>query len=192
MAWSKSSPNKGELFPEDVIEVGAIINAYGVKGWLKIMPYACVGLSGGALLSTKSWWLFKGGNYSVERVLSSKKHGTITVAQLAGYSNRDQALAVCGSTVYVRRSDFPVLGSDEYYWVDLIGLVVLTMSSNVLGHVVNLLDNGAHTILCVEYDKVERNGLITKAERLIPFVDTYVKKIDLLTRYVMVDWGVDY
>ncbi|CAG7598291.1 ribosome maturation factor RimM [Candidatus Vallotia tarda] len=190
--WSESGVNKVELFPDNAIEVGKIIGAYGVKGWLRIMPHACINLSGSALLNTTSWWFFKDGAYSAAQVISGKKHGTTIIVKLAGYADREPALTLRGATVYIRRSDFPMLEHNEYYWVDLIGLVVITRSNNALGRVVNLLDNGAHTILCVEYDKVSRNGKITKAEQLIPFVDAYVKRVDLSACYIVVDWSVNY
>ncbi|WP_225721198.1 ribosome maturation factor RimM [Candidatus Vallotiella sp. (ex Adelges kitamiensis)] len=189
---SEFSVNRVELFPDDAIEVGVVIDAYSIKGWLKITPYACVDLNSGALLSAASWWLIRSGVYSAARVISRKKHGAAVIAQLTGYSDRDQALSLRGATVHVRRADFPVLEYNEYYWVDLIGLAVITTSNDVLGYVVNLVNNGAHSILCVEYEKVARNGRIKKAERLIPFVDAYVKTVNLSDRCIVVDWEIDY
>lgn len=189
---SESGIERVTSLPDDAIEVGAVVDAYGVKGGLKITPHAGVGSSGGALLCASSWWLVKGGVCRAAQVVSSKAHGVTVVVQLAGCADRDQALALRGATVHVRRADFPALGRDEYYWVDLIGLAVVSASGDALGQVVDLIDNGAHSILRVQYDEIGRDGRITKAERLIPFVDAYVKTVDPSDRRIVVDWGMDY
>ncbi|MCG1017776.1 MULTISPECIES: ribosome maturation factor RimM [Burkholderiaceae] len=189
---SESGIESVASLPDDAIEVGAVVDAYGVKGGLKITPHAGVGSSGGALLRARSWWLVKGGVCRAAQVVSSKAHSATVVVQLAGCADRDQALALRGATVHVRRADFPALGRDEYYWVDLIGLAVVNESGDALGQVVDLMDNGAHSILRVEYDEVGQDGRATKAERLIPFVDAYVKTVDPSDRRIVVDWGADY
>ena len=40
--------------PADAIEVGRILDAWGVKGWLKILPHSTLPE---ALFSAKSWFL---------------------------------------------------------------------------------------------------------------------------------------
>lgn len=181
-----------ESLPEDAVEVGAIIDAYGVHGWVKIAPHAGVGLSGGALLRVKSWWLVNGSVRCAVRVVASKAHGATVVAQFAGCTDRDAALALRGATVRVRRADFPALERDEYYWVDLIGLEVVNEAGDALGRVVDLIDNGAHSILRIEYDWPGDEMRATHAQRLIPFVDAYVKRVDQTGRRIVVDWGMDY
>ncbi|UDG82064.1 ribosome maturation factor RimM [Candidatus Vallotia cooleyia] len=191
-ASSKPSIQSATSLPEDAIEVGVVVNAYGLTGQLKIVPHSSVSLSSSAMLCTRSWWLVKSGICYAEQATLRKVHSATVVVRLSGCINRDQALALCGATVYLRRVDFPTLLRNEYYWVDLIGLVVINESGDVLGQVVGLIDNSAHSIMRVEYNVTRLDQLTTKAERLIPFVGTYVKKVDLADRRIIVDWGVDY
>jgi 16S rRNA processing protein RimM len=181
-----------DALAEDAVEVGAITDAYGVKGGLKISPHAGVGSSGGALLRAKAWWLVKGRDRRKAQVIAAKTHGATIVAQLAGCGDRDAALALRGFTVHVRRADFPALERDEYYWVDLIGLAVVNEAGDALGSVADLIDNGAHSILRVEYAQTGKDGKPGTAERLIPFVDAYVKTVDLAAGRIVVDWSLDY
>lgn len=178
--------------PEDAIEVGAITDAYGVKGWLKLAPHAGMGSSGGALLRAKAWWLVKGGDRRKVEVIAAKPHGATVVAQIAGCGDRDAALALRGFAVHARRADFPALEGDEYYWVDLIGLAVVNEAGEPLGTVADLIDNGAHSILRVEYAQTGKDGKPGTAERLIPFVDAYVKTVDKTAGRIVVDWSLDY
>src|SRR5260364_413010 len=73
------------------------------------------------------------------------------VDRLQGYGiERETAPTLKGGRVFVRRADFLELPKDEYYWTDLIGLQVINTAGEILGIVRNLLDHGAHAVLCVE------------------------------------------
>jgi 16S rRNA processing protein RimM len=190
-------------WPDDLIEVGAIGEAYGVRGWVKIYPHASVGHDAGsdqgnsggdsALLAAKRWWLSRGPERRIAEVLTAKRHSGTVVAQLAGSGDRNAGEALKGYRVQVRRVDFPRLGADEFYWVDLIGLDVVNQDGIGLGTVADLIDNGAHSILRVESLTVDgEDGKPVKGERLIPFVDVYVKHVDQTARKIVVDWETDY
>src|SRR6185312_964760 len=114
-------------------------------------------------------------------------HSDSIVAQLSGTNNRDQALALKGWRVHVRRGDFPALGTDEFYWVDLIGLEVVNEAGVALGRVVDLIDNAAHAVLRIEYLSQGKEGQPVTGERLIPFVGVYVKTVDQAAKRIVVD-----
>ena len=70
---------------------------------------------------TRTWWLDKPQAQDVD-VREAKLHGDEVVACLMGVAGRDAAEALKGATVQIRRSHFPPLEDNEFYWVDLIGL----------------------------------------------------------------------
>jgi 16S rRNA processing protein RimM len=176
----------GMPIPDDLVLVGYVTGAYGVQGWVRIRPYSS---DGDALLSAKTWWLDKPELHDVE-MLQSKLHNDEVVAALMGVSGRDAAEALKGATVQVRRSHFPALDNDEFYWVDLIGLAVVNERGEHLGVVGDLMDNGAHPILRVEQPVAE--GEKPAPELLIPFVDQFVKTVDHAARLITVEWEADY
>nr|WP_246257085.1 ribosome maturation factor RimM [Pararobbsia alpina] len=230
--------------PDDLIEVGVVVDAYGVKGWVKIQPHAQDGHGGDAMVGSRRWWVaarlpvvgrpagLSAGSRDEPRaplrlvsVRDAKMHSGSVVALLAGIADRDQALAAKGTTVHVRRADFPKLPQDEFYWVDLIGLAVINTEGEALGEVVGLIDNGAHSVMRIVPVRAPagpqddgQTGLPAEAavdtrrgkgtngskgakgrepavvvdERLIPFVDAYVRGVDLEARRIVVDWGFDY
>jgi 16S rRNA processing protein RimM len=179
--------------PDDAVELGFIADAYGLKGWVKIVPHANGKQGGDALLNAKRWWLVKGRDYKSARCLQSKVHADTIVARFAGCDDRDTALALKGHTVNIARSDFPKLDSeDEFYWVDLIGLDVESEAGVALGRVADLIDNGAHSILRIEYPSIDKDGKPVTGERLIPFVGVYVKTVDRAAKRIVVDWDADY
>jgi 16S rRNA processing protein RimM len=181
-----------ETWPDDAVEVGAVVDAYGLKGWVKVAAHAEAGQGGDALLSAKRWWLAKGRERKSAPVLQSKPHSDSIVAHLGGPADRDEALALRGYRVHVRRSDFPALGADEYYWVDLLGMDVVNEAGVALGQVVDMLDTGAHSVLRIEYPTTAKDGREVKGERLIPFVGVYVKTVDRAAKQIVVDWEADY
>jgi 16S rRNA processing protein RimM len=182
-----------ESLPDDAIEVGAIVDAYGLKGWVKIAPHAHAGHGGDAMLAAKRWWLVKGNERKVVRCLQSKVHSDTVVAHFAGCDDRETAYALRGHSIHVLRSDFPKLtGDDEFYWVDLIGLDVVNDADVALGQVAGMIDNGAHSIMRVEFPTTGKDGSPATGERLIPFVGVYVKTVDQAARRIVVDWDADY
>jgi 16S rRNA processing protein RimM len=177
--------------PADAIEVGRIADAWGVKGWFKVLPHSA---SPEALFSSKRWYLlpteqgaktFSGA--VLLRVREAKEHSGAIVATAQEIEDRSAAEALKGARIFVARSSFPTAGADEYYWVDLIGLQVINRDDVVLGQVKDLLSTGLQTVLVVEY--LEDGKAM---ERMIPFVSAYVDGVDLAGKRITVDWQADY
>jgi len=179
-------------WPADAVEIGAVTDAYGLKGWVKVAAHAQGSDGGNALLSAKRWWLEKGRERKSAPRVAAKTHGDTIVGQLAGVADRDAALLLRGFRVYVSRDEFPALAADEFYWVDLIGLHVVNDAGVELGNVADLIDNGAHSVLRVEYPSTGKDGKPATGERLIPFVGAYVKTVDQAAKRIVVDWQADY
>jgi 16S rRNA processing protein RimM len=181
-----------ESWPADAVEVGAIVDAYGLKGWVKVAAHADAGRGGDALLSARRWWLLKGQERKSAPSLQSKTHGDSVVAHLGGVADRDVALALRGTRVYISRSEFPALEADEFYWVDLLGLDVVNVAGVHLGKVADMIDNGAHSVMRIEYPATDKNGKPVAGERLIPFVGVFVKTVDQAAKQITVEWEADY
>ncbi len=180
----------GASAPEDLVLVGYISGAFGLQGWVKVRPYSS---TADALLSAKTWWMESPQQpklHDVDR-LECKIHGEDVVARLVGVADRNAAEALKGTTVKIPRSRFPALPDGEFYWVDLIGLLVENLQGESLGQVRDLMDNGAHPILRVAQAEIPESEL-SKHERLIPFVENFVKEVDQKLGKITVDWGLDY
>jgi 16S rRNA processing protein RimM len=176
----------GIAVPDDLVLVGHVIGAYGIQGWIRIKVYST---DADALLHARTWWLDKPGLRDVD-VLQVRMQGDDVVAQLMGVVDRNAAEALKGASVQVRRSHFPPLADDEFYWIDLIGLAVENLRGEPLGVVGDLMDNGAHPILRIVAPLVP--GTDRQKESLIPFVDRFVKTVDRTANRITVDWELDY
>jgi 16S rRNA processing protein RimM len=178
--------------PADAVEVGRVHDAWGIKGWFKVLPHSA---SPEALFSSRRWYIqpseraarpaFSG--TLLLRIREAKEHSDSVVASAHDVDDRNAAEALKGARVFVARSSFPTAGDDEYYWVDLIGLDVINREGVALGTVTDLMATGPQTVLVVAY---EADG--KPAERMIPFVSAFVDTVDLPGRRITVDWQPDY
>lgn len=179
--------------PDDLVQVGFITGAFGLQGWVKIRPHSA---TADALLSAKTFWLeapavSTQAGLRVVKSLSAKVHGEDVVARLDGVEDRNASEALKGTVVKISRQLFPKLPDDEFYWLDLIGLTVINLQGENLGVVRDMMDNGAQSILRVAAADVSDAELV-KHERLIPFVDHFVKEVKRDENKIVVDWGLDY
>jgi 16S rRNA processing protein RimM len=189
-------------WPEDAIEVGRIVDAWGLKGWVKVQPFAA---DPQALFSSRRWFVLPsekaGPARSVAaaqslptllRITQVKEHGEVVVALAQEVPDRSAAEAMRGARVFIARASFPSAGPDEFYWIDLIGLSVVNREGEVLGSVAGLIDTGPHSVLRVKPDVAVAGISEAPDERLIPFVAAYIDTVSLEGRKIVVDWGLDY
>jgi 16S rRNA processing protein RimM len=198
-----SSPASGAFqassLPDDAVELGRIQDAWGIKGWVRILPHSA---DTSALLASSQWFLQPpearfargfsafGGCVGVG-VTEVKPHTDGLVAQLEGVDDRNAAEALKGVRIYLPRSAFPATPEGEYYWVDLIGLDVVNREGVHLGVVSDLVATGPNSVLVLEYtDTVD--GAEKTAERMIPFVAAYIDGVDKAARRITADWQPDY
>jgi len=178
--------------PDDLIQVGYITGAYGLRGGIRITPHS---QDADALLNVKTWWLDKPSLRPVQ-VRNAKYHSGDVTATLVDLSDRDLAEALKGATIQVSRADFPALSEDEYYWTDLIGMDTVNLEGQALGKVTDMMHNGAQSILRIAPVPVAAlpgaDAAEPVSERLVPFVDQFVKTVDQQARLITLDWGLDY
>jgi 16S rRNA processing protein RimM len=202
VATTASATGAQAAWPEDAVEVGRIVDAWGVKGWIKVQAFAS---DPQALFSSKRWYLqppedsspvkkpvaaaAKGASApfpSLLKIVQAKEHGDVVVAQAQEVEDRNAAEALRGARVFVPRSSFPTADADEYYWVDLIGMQVVNREGQALGAVVGLLDTGPHSVLRIQPAEAGAE------ERLVPFVSAYVDEVKADEKRITVDWGLDF
>ena len=192
-----SAPGDEPAFPTDAIEVGRVVGAWGVKGALKVLAHAS---DPQALFSSKRWFLRPAESQgprrpvppALLRVIEAREQAGVVVATVQGVEGRDAAEALTGARVFISRASFPTAGESEYYWVDLIGLSVVNREGVMLGQVVDLIDTGVHGVLRVRRPDAAPDASPDEAERLIPFVASYIDTVDLVVKLIHVDWGTDY
>jgi len=159
--------------------MGRVSAPFGVKGWVKIEPFT---ETIDSLFRYPEWWLSAAGGWQIREVEERAVHGNVLVVHFAGVDDREQAASLSGREVAVPRAQLPVPEEGEFYWADLVGLAVENTHGQTLGFVERLFESGADPVLVVAGEK----------ERLLPFVDAVVKRVDLDAGKLLVEWELDY
>ena len=173
------------MVPDDLIELGAVRGAYGLKGWVRVAPFAADGV---VLESVHQWWLLDGARPQRLAVQEVKRHAESILAKWAGCESKEAADAFKGGTVAVARSDFPALHEGEHYLSDVVGYRVINRDGFELGSVSGLRTGGAEGRTGAATQWLEVEGGQQGQSLLIPLIDQYVEAIEPDAHVIRVDW----
>lgn len=166
------------------IVLGRITGAWGIKGGVRIQPY---GDDPAAWTAMRSLWIADeepSSGWSRHKFGNLRVQGDGVVVQFDGIDDRNAAEALAGRLVGAPRSEMPEPDEDEYYWGDLIGLEVVNVQGESIGKVKSLIETGANEVLVV--------GTAEGGDKLLPFVDEVVLKVDVSGGRIDVAWGIDW
>jgi 16S rRNA processing protein RimM len=137
----------------ELLAVGRVARAHGVRGRVLIAPYNA---ESEALHRVRR--LFVGEReFEVDR---AERVNLGYLVALRGVGDRDQADALRGQEVRVDRAELPVLGEGEMYAVDLIGYEVSDPQGRVHGVVEDVEEAGAQDLLRLEGGTLVPLGLV--------------------------------
>jgi 16S rRNA processing protein RimM len=160
------------------VVLGRIAGVYGVHGWVKVFSET---EPREGILRYSPWTIGEAG--APLRVLEGRAHGKGVVARIEGCNDRDQAALLVDREIAVTRDRLPPPSADEFYWIDLEGLPVETLSGTPLGRVSHLFSTGSNDVLVV----------IGERERLLPFVwNDVIRSVDFDRPLIQVDWDPDF
>lgn len=195
MTGSEANP-QGRL-----ILFGRVLGALGLRGELKIESYS----DPRQAIFRYPTWILKRGEKTTPAIPQSqvawvldllrtgsaelqgvkgKDNGKNIIVRFDGVDDRTEAERLNGLDIYIPRSALPPPQPDEYYWVDLEGMDVVTVEGVKLGKISHLFATGANDVVAVRDDS---------RERLIPFVQPqFVTKIDFDANTMTVDWDPEF
>ena len=164
------------------IIIGRIGAPYGLKGWLKVQSFTdpknniCTYPQGWLQHPNQETWQ----SYQAQL----KQSGKAILFKLADCDDPETARKLTGAVLAIEREQLPALtNKDEYYWSDLEGLKVVTALGILLGTLDHFILTGANDVMLV------KDG---KKQRLIPYIDDVVLKVDLGQQQVVVDWDPEF
>ena len=181
--------------------LGKIVDASGLRGAVKIFPFAD---EPAAWAKLPCWWLASDAavnaeNWAKVALKTCRLQSTFMVAQFVGFSDRNAAEALCGNFIGVPKSALPPTQQGEFYWADLIGLRVINSEGISLGEVLGLIETPANNVLRVSRidapvlgEENQERKAHPLPERLLPFVGAVVLNVDLGNKVITVDWGEDW
>lgn len=163
----------------ELICVGAVVGAYGVRGEARIKSYCAepAAIADYAPLTDEA-----GARSFTLRITRAVKGGF--AARLGGVKTREDAEALKGLALYAPRDRLPALPDDEFYHSDLIGLTARDTGGAVLGVVRAVADYGGGDFLEIALDGSSK-------ALLVPFTREAAPTVDLAAGVVVVDPPAD-
>ena len=163
---------------DGMVVVGKVSGAHGIDGRLRVVSFTDPAEN---LLDYAPWCFLRDGAWREMAVSAdgARRYDRGFLCRVDGVVDREAAAALRGVLIGVPESALPEPETDEYYWRDLIGLDVVTVAGDRFGQVASLMATGANDALVVS------DGA---SERLVPFIGSVIKDVDLRRSVIVVDW----
>ena len=150
------------------LEVGQIVNTFGIKGFVKVYPYVndVTRFNNLKYVYAKSKKEEK--KLEIEEVKYQKN---MVLLKFKGVETVEEAEKLRNNYLEIDRSDAIPLEEGEFFIADLIGLKVFLDTGEELGILEDIYNTGCKDIYVVK-DKLGKSYLL-------PYIDEVIKKIDL-------------
>ena len=150
------------------LEIGQIVNTFGIKGMVKIKPFTD---DINRFDKLKKIYIKNKDGKKEYQIQEVKYHKNMVLMKLEGVDTLEQAEILRQSYLLVNREDEEPLEEGVYYIVDLIGLEVYTDENIFLGKVDDIFNTGSNDIYVVKDGKGK--------QILLPGIPEVLKNVDL-------------
>ena len=157
------------------LEIGQIVNTFGIKGMVKVKPFSDDIRRFDKL---KNVYIKKNSieeKYIIEEV---KYHKQMVLIKFKGIDKIEEAELLKNSYILINREDEEDLPEGTYYIADLIGLEVYTDENVKLGTVDDIYNHGSSDIYVVKNELGK--------QILLPAIKDVVKQVDLENKRIIV------
>lgn len=155
------------MMKNDYVEIGKVVNTFGIKGELKIVSESdfvdyryAVG---------KTIYLKLRSNIKVAKVSSFRIHKGNILITIDDIFDINEVEKYIGAVVLADKSDVPPLEEGEFYIDDVVGLDAYNDDGEKIGIVTDVILIPLNDLLEIE--------LLNGKKELIPYVDEYVLDI---------------
>jgi len=159
----------------NLICIAEIIGVHGIKGMLKLKVFSD---NPEDLTDYMPLYSFDGKTEFDFKKL--QPHKNIYLTTLKNINSCNDAEALRGTKLYIKKDILPVIEEDNsYYIADLIGLTAKSPDDDNLGEVVNVVNFGAGDLLEIKY-KNEQSYYIAFNNNSVPKVNLEKKEITII------------
>ena len=150
----------------DLLPIGRVIKPHGIRGKIKVKYFReDPGLFIYREVSIRNC-AGKPVSYDIQEAVSQPPR---IILKLKGIERTEDAQALVGKEVLIRKETLPELPEDEFYWVEILGMVVETEEGRKIGRMKEILETGANDVWVVEGKR---------KEILLPATQEVIRSVD--------------
>lgn len=158
---------------QEFLEIGKIVNSYGIKGFMKVVPYTDDITRFNQL---KNIYIEKNSKRIPFRIEKVKYQKNLVLLKLEGINDINDIEQYKNCYIKIDRKDAIKLPKDTYFITDLIGLEVYTDENILLGNVIDIFPTGSNDVYVVK-DELGKQVLLPAISEVIQSIDLKNKKI---------------
>ncbi len=160
---------------ENLMEIGQIVNTYGIKGFVKVVPFTD-NINRFEDLKTVYVETKKGlENFEIEEVKYAKN---TVLLKLKGIDDINIAEKYKNCYIKISRENAVKLPEDTYFIVDLLDIKVYTDEDIYLGNIIDVYPTGSNDIYVVKNEEGK--------QVLLPAIGEVIKKVDIQNKKMVV------
>lgn len=160
---------------EKYLEIGQIVNTFGIKGQVKIVPFTDDITRYDEL---KEIYVEKKNELKLFQIEQVNYKKNMVILKLKGIETVEEAEKLRNCYLKIDRKDAKKLPKDTYFIVDLLGLDVYTDEGNLLGKVDDIYNAGSSDIYVIK-DELGK-------QILLPAIKDVLKEVDLENQKIIV------
>ena len=157
------------------LEIGQIVNTFGIKGEVKVKPFTDDIKRFDKLKKINIEQKNSKKEYEIENI---KYHKDMVILKLKGIDQIEQAELLRNSYLKIDRNEEEPLEENTYYIVDLLGLSIYTEEGILLGILDDIYNTGSNDIYVVK-DSLGK-------QTLLPAIQDVIKEIDIENQKIIV------
>lgn len=145
------------------LEIGQIINTFGIKGEIKVTPFTD---DINRFDDLKKVYVKTKNKEKIYKIESVRYHKNMVLLKLEGIETPEEAELLKNSFLEIDREDAIPLKEGQYFIVDLIGLEVYSEEGVLLGKVEDIYNTGANDIYVIK-DELGKQILLPGTKEVI-------------------------
>ncbi|MGI6308766.1 MAG: ribosome maturation factor RimM [Dethiobacteria bacterium] len=163
--------------------IGKVIAPFGIKGAVKIYPYTDFPERYRLLKKVK----LEGKGFSQFKVIQkARRHKNLWILHFEDCCTRDEAQKLVDLLVKIPSAQRMPLPSGSFYLDEILGLEVIAVGGNKLGHVQDIMKTGSNDVYVIKKEK-EQKQVGDSQELLVPALKSVVKEINLEKGYILLE-----
>ena len=152
----------------DLFPIGRVVKPHGVKGKIKVNILERISTD---FFSIDEVFIEDSrGRVQTYEIMEATPQPPRLILRLKGIETIEKVEPLIGKEILISKDSLPKLEEGEYYWFEILGMIVETEAGKRIGRVKEILPTGANDVYIIEGKR---------GEILLPATDEVIQRIDI-------------